>query len=199
VRASIRPPPESLHTTHLTVSDKDGNVVAYTFTIESWGGSGIVVPGYGFLLNNEMTDFDFAGPHPNVPEAGKRPRSSMAPTIALKDGKPAFSVGSPGGATIITTVLQTIVNYVDFGMPMNQAVNAPRISQRNAPDTSVEPGFAGSAQATALARFGQRWESAPEEIGAANALVFNADGTVTAVSESKRHGAGTALVQRRGH
>jgi len=199
VRASIRPPPESLHTTHLTVSDKEGNVVAYTFTIESWGGSGIVVPGYGFLLNNEMTDFDFAGPHPNVPEAGKRPRSSMAPTIALKDGKPAFSMGSPGGATIITTVLQTIVNYVDFGMPMRQAVDAPRISQRNTPDTSVEPGFGGSAQATALARFGQRWESPSEEIGAANALVFNADGTVTAVSESKRHGAGTALVQRRGH
>ena len=198
VRASIKMAPENAHTTHLTVSDKDGNVVAYTFTIESWGGSGIVVPGYGFLLNNELTDFDFAGPHPNVPEAGKRPRSSMAPTIALKDGKPAFSVGSPGGSTIITTVLQTIVNYVDLGMPMDQAVNAPRISQRNAPETSIEPGFAGSAQARALAGFGQRWEAQPEEIGAANALVFNADGTVTAVSEGKRHGTGTALVQRRG-
>ena len=191
--------PESAHTTHLTVSDKDGNVVSYTFTIESWGGSGIVVPGYGFLLNNELTDFDFAGPHPNIPEAGKRPRSSMAPTIALKDGKPAFSIGSPGGSTIITTVLQTIVNYVDFGLPMNEALDAPRISQRNAAETSVEPGFAGSAQARALAGFGQRWESPAEEIGAANALVFNPDGTVTAVSEGKRHGVGTALVQRRGH
>jgi len=199
VRASIRPPAESAHTTHLAVSDKDGNVVAYTFTIESWGGSGIVVPGYGFLLNNEMTDFDFAGPHPNVPEPGKRPRSSMAPTIALKNGKPAFSIGSPGGATIITTVLQTVVNYVDFGMPMDAAVNAPRISQRNATESAVEPGFADSAQARSLARFGQRWEAAPEEIGAANALVFNPDGTVTAVSEGKRHGVGTALVQQRGH
>jgi gamma-glutamyltranspeptidase/glutathione hydrolase len=199
VRATIKLAPESAHTTHLTVSDKDGNVVAYTFTIESWGGSGIVVPGYGFLLNNEMTDFDFAGPHPNVPEAGKRPRSSMAPTIALKDGKPAFSVGSPGGSTIITTVLQTIVNYVDFGMPMDRAVDAPRISQRNAAATSIEPGFVGSAQARALAGFGQRWEAQAEEIGAANALVFNADGTITAVSEGKRHGVGTALVQSRGH
>lgn len=198
-RASVRLAPESAHTTHLTVSDKDGNVVAYTFTIESWGGSGIVVPGYGFLLNNEMTDFDFEGPHPNVPEAGKRPRSSMAPTIALKNGKPAFSIGSPGGSTIITTVLQTVVNYVDLGMPMDQAVDAPRLSQRNAPETSVEPGFGGSAQARALEGFGQRWEAAPEEIGAANALVFNPDGTVTAVSEGKRHGVGTALVQRRGH
>lgn len=197
--ATIKLAPESAHTTHLTVSDKDGNVVSYTFTIESWGGSGIVVPGYGFLLNNELTDFDFAAPHPNVPEAGKRPRSSMAPTIALKGGKPAFSIGSPGGSTIITTVLQTIVNYVDFGMPMDQALDAPRISQRNALDTSVEPDFADSAQARALQAFGQRWESPAEEIGAANALVFNPDGTVTAVSEGKRHGVGTALVQRRGH
>ncbi|MGI4846226.1 MAG: gamma-glutamyltransferase [Janthinobacterium lividum] len=190
---------ENAHTTHLTVSDKDGNVVSYTFTIESWGGSGIVVPGYGFLLNNELTDFDFSGPHPNVPEAGKRPRSSMAPTIALKDGKPAFTIGSPGGSTIITTVLQTIVNYIDLGMPMDQAVNAPRISERNGEATSIEPGFAGSGQARELERLGHRWEAEPEEIGAANALVFNPDGTVTAVSESKRHGVGTALVQARGH
>ncbi|WP_026354903.1 gamma-glutamyltransferase [Massilia niastensis] len=191
--------PESAHTTHLAVSDKDGNVVAYTFTIESWGGSGIVVPGYGFLLNNELTDFDFSGPHPNVPEAGKRPRSSMAPTIALKDGKPAFSIGSPGGSTIITTVLQTIVNYVDFGMSMDQALDAPRISERNGAATAIEPGFPGSPQARALEGFGHRWEAAPEEIGAANALVFNPDGTVTAVSEGKRHGVGSALVQKRGH
>jgi gamma-glutamyltranspeptidase/glutathione hydrolase len=145
---------EGAHTTHLAVSDKDGNVVAYTFTIESWGGSGIAVPGYGFLLNNEMTDFDFNGPAPNVPEAGKRPRSSMAPTIALKDGKPAFTVGSPGGATIITTVTQTIVNYLDLGMPMDQAINAPRMSERNGAETSVEPGFGETGQARALEKFG---------------------------------------------
>ncbi len=200
----LRPQPramqrENAHTTHLTVSDKEGNVVSYTFTIESWGGSGIVVPGYGFLLNNEMTDFDFSGPRPNVPEAGKRPRSSMAPTIVFKDGKPAFSIGSPGGATIITTVLQTIVNHVDFGMPMNEAIDAPRLSERNGVSTSVEPGFAGSAQARALEAFGHKWEAPAEEIGAANAIVFNPDGTVTAVSEGKRHGVGTALVQRRAH
>jgi gamma-glutamyltranspeptidase / glutathione hydrolase len=197
--AAARLQQESAHTTHLTVSDKEGNIVAYTFTIESWGGSGIVVPGYGFLLNNEMTDFDFTGPAPNVPEAGKRPRSSMAPTIALKDGKPAFTIGSPGGATIITTVLQTIVNHVDFGMPMNEAIDAPRLSERNGAATDVEPGFAASAQARALAPFGRRWADKPEEIGAANALVFNPDGTVTAVSEGHRHGIGSALVQKRAH
>jgi gamma-glutamyltranspeptidase/glutathione hydrolase len=192
---------EGTHTTHLTVSDRSGNIVSYTFTIESWGGSGIVVPGYGFLLNNEMTDFDFTGPAPNIPEAGKRPRSSMAPTIVLKDGKPAFTIGSPGGATIITTVLQTIVNHIDLGMPMDQAIDAPRLSQRNGKETSVEPGFIGTQQARGLENFGHKWETspAPEEIGAANAIVFNPDGTVTAVSEGHRHGVGTALVQKRGH
>jgi gamma-glutamyltranspeptidase/glutathione hydrolase len=190
---------EGAHTTHLTVSDKDGNIVSYTYTIESWGGSGIVVPGYGFLLNNEMTDFDFSGPAPNVPEAGKRPRSSMSPTIAFKNGKPAFSIGSPGGATIITTVLQTIFNYVDLGMSMPDAVNAPRLSERNGMETDVEPGFIGSAQAQALEKTGQHWSKKPEEIGAANALVFNPDGTVTAVSEGHRHGVGSALVQKSAH
>lgn len=187
---------ESAHTTHLTVSDKYGNIVAYTFTLEEWGGSGIVVPGYGFILNNEMTDFEFTGPHPNVPEAGKRPRSSMSPTIVLRNGKPAFTVGSPGGSTIITTVLQTIVNKIDFGMPMAQAIAAPRMSQRNELVTEVEPGFVGSAQARALERLGHRWNAAPEEIGAANGIEFHSDGSVTAASESARHGIGSALVQR---
>jgi gamma-glutamyltranspeptidase/glutathione hydrolase len=190
---------EGAHTTHLTVSDKDGNIVSYTYTIESWGGSGMVVPGYGFLLNNEMTDFDFSGPAPNVPEAGKRPRSSMAPTLAFKDGKPAFSIGSPGGATIITTVLQTIFNHIDLGMPMPQAVDAPRLSERNGMATDVEPGYAALPAAQALAQRGQHWSAEPEEIGAANALVFNPDGTVTAVSEGWRHGIGSALVQKSAH
>ena len=190
---------EGTHTTHLVVSDKQGNVVSYTFTLEDWGGSGIVVPGYGFLLNNEMTDFDFAGPAPNIPEAGKRPRSSMSPTLAFKDGKPAFALGSPGGATIITTVLQTIVNHLDLGLPMDQAIDAPRLSQRNSRETEIEPGFAGSAQAQALEGFGHKWAPNQEEIGAANAIVFNPDGTVTAVSEVRRHGIGAALVQKRAH
>ena len=197
--AATRMLPENAHTTHLAVADKEGNIVAYTFTIEAWGGSGIVVPGYGFVLNNEMTDFDFSGPHPNVPEPGKRPRSSMAPTIVLKDGKPAFTVGSPGGSTIITTVLQTIFNHIDLGMPMDQAMNAPRLSQRNDPLTDIEPGMGGSAQTTALQKLGHKWGAKPEEIGAANAIVFNADGSVTAVSEGVRHGTGSALVQKRAH
>jgi gamma-glutamyltranspeptidase/glutathione hydrolase len=193
---------ESKHTTHLTVSDKEGNIVSYTYTIEDWGGNGMVVPGYGFLLNNEMADFDFAVPHPNIPEAGKRPRSSMAPTIVLKNGKPVFTVGSPGGATIITTVLQTIVNHIDLGMSMAQALAAPRLSERNETSVQVEPNFIGSAQAIKLAPFGHVWKLGDEldwEIGAASALTFNADGTVTAISEPVRHGIGSALVQKRAH
>ena len=193
---------ESKHTTHLTVSDKEGNIVAYTYTIEDWGGNGMVVPGYGFLLNNEMTDFDFSGPHPNIPEAGKRPRSSMSPTIVLKNGKPVFTVGSPGGATIITTVLQTIVNHLDLGMSMDKALAAPRMSERNANTTQVEPNFIESAQASRLASFGHRWKLDNEldwEIGAASAITFNADGTVTAVSEPVRHGVGSVLVQKQAH
>ncbi|MFA9274052.1 MAG: gamma-glutamyltransferase [Candidatus Aquirickettsiella gammari] len=192
---------ESTHTTHLTVSDKEGNIVAYTYTIEDWGGNGMVVPGHGFLLNNELTDFDFSAPHPNIPEAGKRPRSSIAPVIVFKDGKPAFTVGSPGGSTIITTVLQTIVNHLDLGMDLMRALAAPRMSERNGSQTQVEPDFIGSAQATGLARFGHQWmmDKSSPEIGAANAIRFNPDGTVTAISESVRHGVGSALVQKKAH
>ncbi|WMW80835.1 gamma-glutamyltransferase [Undibacterium cyanobacteriorum] len=188
---------ERKHTTHLTVSDREGNIVSYTYTIEDWGGNGMVVPGYGFLLNNELTDFDFAAPHPNVPEAGKRPRSSISPVIALKEGKPAFTLGSPGGSTIITTVLQSIVNHVDLNMSMLKALGAPRLSERNDVVTQVEPGFAASAQAQALAAKGHRWtiDESDKEIGAASAIVFHADGSVTAVSEPERHGVGSAKVQ----
>lgn len=198
----LRPTPrplaqESMHTTHLAVSDREGNIVAYTFTIEDWGGSGIVVPGRGFLLNNELTDFDFSAPHPNVPEAFKRPRSSMSPTIVLKDGAPAFTIGSPGGSTIITTALQTIVNHIDLGMSLADALAAPRMSQRNGDTTLVETllQFPGSEQARALEAMGHQWRET-EQIGAANGIRFNADGTVTAVSEPLRHGGGSAIVQK---
>ncbi|NED83994.1 gamma-glutamyltransferase, partial [Streptomyces sp. SID11233] len=110
--------------THLTTADRWGNVVSYTLTIEQTGGSAITVPGRGFLLNNELTDFSFtqanpAVPDPNLPGPGKRPRSSISPTIVLdRHGEPVVALGSPGGATIITTVLQTLTGYVDRGLPL---------------------------------------------------------------------------------
>ena len=107
-------------------------VVSYTFTIESTGGNGIVVPGWGFLLNNELTDFNIDAPtHPNSPDGGKRPRSSMAPTYVEQGGQPFLAVGSPGGATIITTVLQILTERLDFGRTLPEAIADPRGSQRN--------------------------------------------------------------------
>ena len=134
---------ENESTTHLTVADKWGNVVAYTLTIEQTGGSGIVVPGRGFLLNNELTDFttEYDAGDPNRIEGGKRPRSSMSPTIVLKHGKPVLALGSPGGSTIITTVLQVLVNWFDLGMTLPQAMAAPRASQRNTATVSAEQSF----------------------------------------------------------
>jgi gamma-glutamyltranspeptidase/glutathione hydrolase len=186
-------------TTHITTTDKVGNIVAYTCTIEAEGGNGIVVPGYGFLLNNELTDFDFppspTAPHANAPEPGKRPRSSMSPTIVLKDGAPVLALGSPGGSTIITTVLQTLVNHLDFGMPLLEAAAAPRVSQRNQPDgkSQAEPEFIASPEAAALKERGHVFVDAGP-IGAFTGIRFNPDGTVTAVAEPRRRGGGSAMV-----
>ena len=134
---------ENISTTNLTVADKWGNVVEYTLTIEQTGGSGITVPGHGFLLNNELTDFStvYDAADPNRIQPGKRPRSSMSPTIVLKDGKPFLALGSPGGSTIITTVLQMLVNRIDLGMTIEQAIAAPRASQRNTASVTAEPAF----------------------------------------------------------
>ncbi|WP_214109988.1 gamma-glutamyltransferase [Acrocarpospora catenulata] len=192
------PLPEGPETTHLVATDQWGNVAAYNITIEQTGGSGIVVPGRGILLNNQLTDFTF-GPapgDPNLPAPGKRPRSSMAPTIVLKHGKPFLAVGSPGGATIITTVLQILLNRLDFGMSLPEAVEAPRASQRNIPATQAEQAF--------IAQYGDELTAkghvfaVTSEIGAATALEFLGRGRVQAVAEPVRRGGGSALVVRAG-
>ncbi len=131
---------ESPHTTHFSIVDRWGNVVSYTSTIEYTWGSGITVPGYGFLLNNELTDFNFVpsldvatgNPGANDIAPAKRPRSSMAPTLLLKDGKPVAAFGSPGGATIINSVLNVTLNLIDHGMTLQQAIDAPRLSATHA-------------------------------------------------------------------
>jgi gamma-glutamyltranspeptidase/glutathione hydrolase len=199
------PPREGPSTTHLVTSDRQGNVVSYTLTIEQTGGSGITVPGRGFLLNNELTDFDFApstpgAPAPNLPGAGKRPRSSMAPTIVLRGGKPFLAIGSPGGSTIITTVAQTLVNRIDLGMSLPDAIAAPRASQRNSANTEAEQAFLDSPDRAALERLGQRFVLAPPtlsplpQIGAVEALEFLDGGAVQAVAEPVRRTGGSAMV-----
>ncbi|MCX4680322.1 gamma-glutamyltransferase [Streptomyces sp. NBC_01433] len=189
---------EGENTTHLTAADKWGNVVAYTLTIESTGGSGITVPGRGFLLNNELTDFSFAPANPavhdpNLPGPGKRPRSSISPTIVLKHGKPVLALGSPGGATIITTVLQSLTGHVDRGLPLVDAIAAPRASQRNAPTTEIEPGIWDSPLRAELEALGHAFKLNPE-IGAATGVQRLPDGRWLAAAEKVRRGGGSAMV-----
>ncbi|MGW8994132.1 gamma-glutamyltransferase [Streptomyces zhihengii] len=191
---------EGENTTHLTTADKWGNVVAYTLTIESTGGSGITVPGRGFLLNNELTDFSFAPADPavhdpNLPGPGKRPRSSMAPTIVLdRHDRPVLALGSPGGATIITTVLQTLTGHLDRGLPLVDAIAAPRASQRNQTTTEVEPGlWEDTALRARLEAIGHAFRLNPE-IGAATGIQRLPDGRLLAAAEKVRRGGGSAMV-----
>ncbi|GAA2248712.1 gamma-glutamyltranspeptidase [Streptomyces ruber] len=188
-------------TTHLTVADKWGNVVSYTLTIEQTGGSGITVPGRGFLLNNELTDFSFtpANPavhDPNLPGPGKRPRSSMSPTIVLdKHDRPVVALGSPGGATIITTVLQTLTGFLDRGLPLVDAIAAPRASQRNAATTELEPGLWNSPLKGELEAVGHVFKENPE-IGATVGVQRLPNGKWLAAAETVRRGGGSAMVVR---
>ncbi|MGY1438821.1 gamma-glutamyltransferase [Streptomyces reniochalinae] len=194
---------EGENTTHLTVSDKWGNVAAYTLTIEQTGGSGMAVPGRGFLLNNELTDFSFtpATPgvyDPNLPGPGKRPRSSMSPTVVLKHGEPVLALGSPGGATIITTVLQTLTNYLDRGMPLVDAIAAPRASQRNAEQTEAESAFLDGKARRQLEELGHSFKKTAE-IGAATGVQRLRDGRWRAAAETERRGGGSARVVHPAH
>jgi gamma-glutamyltranspeptidase/glutathione hydrolase len=192
---------EGENTTHLTTADKWGNVVAYTLTIEQTGGSGITVPGRGFLLNNELTDFSFrpADPavhDPNLPGPGKRPRSSMSPTIVLDHhGRPVLALGSPGGATIITTVLQTLTGHLDRGLPLVDAIAAPRASQRNQPTTELEPALWNSPLRQRLEAIGHRFRL-NQEIGATTGVQRLPDGRWLAAAEKQRRGGGSAMVVR---
>jgi len=153
IRAGEVVQPEGRNTTHFSVVDRFGNAVANTYTLNFSYGVGLVAEGTGILLNNELDDFaakayapnayGLIGAEANAPGPGKRPLSSMTPTILLKDGKPFLVTGSPGGSRIITTVLQIIVNVIDRGMDIAAAVAAPRLHEQWMPDrVYVEPGIA---------------------------------------------------------
>jgi len=203
-RGAAGPDHEGLSTTHLSVVDRTGDVVSYTLTIEQTGGSGIVVPRRGFLLNNELTDFslEYVQGDPNRIQPGKRPRSSMAPTIVLRDGEPWLAVGSPGGSTIITTVLQVLLNRIDLGMNLAEAVEAPRASQRNTPTVTAEQEFIDVYGAVLQRRYGHEFAPAGEpgtsaaDIGAVAAIELRRSGQLLAVAEPERRGGGDAGVVR---
>jgi len=200
--------PEAHHTNNIVTVDGQGDIVAYTNTINFFGGSGQVVPGYGFLLNDEMTDFDFAPSSPgaydpNLPVGGKQPRSSMGPVIATRHGRPVFAIGAAGGSTIITTVVQTLINHVDFGMPLPAALAAPRVSQSNSSSNTslAEPDFYNSPLAQQLTnQFGEKFKLATGSIlpldsypGDATALQILGRGRAQAIAEPVRLGGGSAL------
>ena len=149
---SATPPREGDNTTHFSIVDSGGNAVSNTYTLNYSYGVGLVAEGTGVLLNNELDDFTAApgasnayglvGFEANLPGPGKRPLSSMSPTIVLKDGKPVLVTGSPGGSRIISAVLQVIVDVLDYGMDVAAAVAAPRVHHQWLPDeVRVERGF----------------------------------------------------------
>ena len=176
-------PYESEETTHYTVVDKDGNAVATTTTINDGFGNKITVEGAGFLLNNEMDDFAAKPGSPNAygliqgeanaVAARKRPLSAMTPTIVLKDGKLLFVVGSPGGPTIINTVMQVITNVVDYGMTIQQAVDAPRVHHQWMPDQIVyEPMGLVMDVTNTLRTMGHTLTDRPRHMGDAHAVMI---------------------------
>jgi gamma-glutamyltranspeptidase/glutathione hydrolase len=152
---------EGSDTTHYSIVDEQGNAVAVTYTLNNGYGSGVTVPGAGFLLNDEMDDFAAKPGEPNMfglvqgeknsIAPGKRPLSSMTPTIILKDGKPFLVLGAPGGPMIITAVLQVIINVIDFRMNVQDAIDFPRIHHQWKPDrldteSTVSPDTVGQLQ-----------------------------------------------------
>lgn len=186
---------EGRNTTHFSIIDRDGNAVSNTYTLNFSYGLGLVAEGTGVLLNNELDDFTsksgtanaygLVGYDANLPGPGKRPLSSMAPTIVLKEGKPFLITGSPGGSRIITAVLQIIVNAIDFHMPIEQAVSAPRLHHQWQPDeVYVEPGFAPDVL-EALAKRGHNIVPTPS-YSSTNSIEVTPDGYIGAADRRTR-------------
>ena len=200
VGPGLEPPQEGEHTTHFSVVDPDGNAVSVTTTINSFFGSKVTVAGAGFVLNNEMDDFAAKPGTPNqfglvqgennAVGPGKRMLSAMTPTIVTHpDGELLFVTGTPGGATIITTVFQTIVNVVDYGMNVVQAVNAPRVHHQHLPDQIFyENGGLSAEVVAALEARGQTMVERSGVSGDVQAIVVMPDGSLQAASDPRRGG-----------
>jgi gamma-glutamyltranspeptidase / glutathione hydrolase len=186
--------PESKETTHLSVYDSEGNAVAVTTTLNGGYGSRTVVAGAGFLLNNEMDDFSIKagvanmygalGAEANSIRPGKRMLSSMSPTIVLKNGKPFMVVGTPGGTTIPTSVFQSIINVIDFGMNADDAVNKPKFHHQWQPDNIlIERGFPADVLEK-LKSIGYKIDG-PEQIGRTEMILIKENGTLEAAADKR--------------
>ncbi len=190
------PPHEPAETTHYSIVDGEGNAAAITYTLNGNFGSGMVAPGTGFLLNNEMDDFTVKPGAPNLfglvqgranaIAPGKRPLSSMSPTIVEQDGRPVLVLGSPGGPRITTAVLETIVNIVDFGLTPPEAVAAPRFHHQWLPDTLFHErgGFSAETLAALASRGHLLAEQAPW--GAVELIAIGPDRLLVGVNDPRR-------------
>jgi gamma-glutamyltranspeptidase / glutathione hydrolase len=193
--ALAAPAYERQETTHYSVVDAAGNAIAVTYTLNGYFGAGVVAPGTGFFLNNEMDDFT-AKPGTanlyglvqgaaNAIAPGKRPLSSMAPTLVEKDGKVVLVLGSPGGARIITTVLETIINIVDYGMAPQTAVDAPRLHFQGQPDMLFDEPF-GLSPDTAALLGGMGYQLVEQKPWGATELIEVANGRLYGANDSRR-------------
>ncbi|MEO9170677.1 MAG: gamma-glutamyltransferase, partial [Candidatus Aquilonibacter sp.] len=200
-------PHENADTTHYSIVDRYGNAVATTYTINDWFGSHVMAGNTGFFLNDEMDDFTSKPGVPNMyglvqgvrndVEPGKRPLSSMAPTIVLRDGKLAMVTGSPGGSRIITITLETILNEFVFGMNVQAAVDAPRIHMQWLPDEiTYEPGSLDVATQKTLRSNGYAIRKIPDnevDWGSAQAIVIDPQTGLLYGGSDHRHPAGAAI------
>ncbi len=201
--SSFEWPTESAETTHVSIVDGNRNAVAMTYTLEQTYGVKIVVPGAGFLLNNEMGDFNagagltddtgLIGTPPNMAAAGKRMLSSMAPTILERDGALFMVTGSPGGRTIINTVLETIVNVIDAGLNAQEAVDAPRFHHQWLPDRITYERFGFPADTLReLERRGHTLRESAAQ-GAAQVITYVAEGDLFEAGTDRRVADGAAV------
>jgi len=192
---------ESTQTTHISAADSKGNMVSLTTTLNDSYGNKVVVDGAGFLLNNEMDDFSvkpgvpnifgLVGNEANAIEPGKRMLSSMTPTIILKDSKPFMVVGSPGGGKIITSVLQTLLNVIEFDMDLQEAVDAPRFHHQWLPDLlQAEKNLLSRNMIKKLSDIGYELKFV-SDFGRVEAVMFNSDGTLS--GHSDKRGSGKAI------
>ncbi len=193
---------ENNDTTHISIVDAHGNAVSMTYTINDWFGAGVIAGNTGFFLNDEMDDFTSKPGVPNMYglvqnerndiQPGKRPLSSMSPTMVLRGGKLVMVTGSPGGSRIPTITLETILNVLDFGMNAQQAVDAPRIHNQWLPDEiQYEPHAFTAATMATLRADGYAFKEIPFW-GSAQAIVVNPNGTLQGGTD-RRHPAGAAL------
>ena len=181
------------NTTQLCVMDAEGNTVSLTITLSSLFGTGQTVEGTGFILNNEMQNFNADPKHPNSLQPHKRVVTSLVPTIIAKDGRPIYAIGTPGGDLIISTIAQVVVNLIDLEMPLHEAISAPRMfsifTQR---ELEIEGGY-GEKSYQLLGTLGhdvKRYDGIRAYFGAVQSIMFDArSNTLVGCSDPRRSGA----------